>query len=64
MWGGRCKRPVSDRRLVGKLCRQAPGKPARGFGETTSGGFALQDLTPELLLPPHYAVNSSRRQGL
>lgn len=47
------------RRLGGKLCRRAyncPGKPARGFGEATSGGLALQDLAPELLLPPHHAV--------
>lgn len=62
---------VSAQSLIGALLGScvdkptiAPGKPARGFGETTSGGFALQDLTPELLLPPHYAVNSSRRQGL
>lgn len=27
MWGGRCKGPVSGRRLVGKLCRQAYNCP-------------------------------------
>lgn len=54
---------VSAQSLVGALLGScvdkptiAPGKPARGFGETTLGGLALQDLAPELLLPPHYAV--------
>lgn len=62
MWGGRCKRPVSGRRLggdAGWTSLQSPweaGPGLRGDDVWWPCPPGATDLAPELLLFPHYVV--------